>query len=261
MSYLGDTQFNNPVYDNSPAGTATITVTPDYEKGTYTISNLWGSAAFAGVQAQQTPEPGKTVIHLDSASGTSPYNRLTLFNNLVAGRGTNEPTLQFRYLSFGQWVRRDSDSSGALRQRYATVLYGAPTALADMPRTGSASYGLWVTGAMAISNGYSLGGDGTLDANFATGRLTTRLNLTGDGSLGAVVSVGRFDGTASLGGSGAGFQGQLTSSSSALTGNFTGSFYGPDAAEVGYTFSLRGPVAARPGAEQTLVGVAVGMKK
>lgn len=255
---MGQSQFNNPVFDDTPTGTTTITVTPDVANGTYTISNLRDSSTFSAVKPESS----------DRMMTFTPQYSLRLLNNLSNETKTTAPDVQFQYLSYGGWTLGNGSDS---LYRVNFFLFGNPTTAVDMPKTGTANYKLSVTGEIAISLFPVLIGDGTLTANFAQGTIGTRLNLyasygyafapSGSSMATAAASLGRFDGTANISSDSSMFQGQFTSPNTSLTGTFHGAFYGPEAAEVGYAFALKGSIEPqRPGAEQRYVGVAVGKK-
>ncbi len=260
MTYVGNTQFVNPVYDDKPTGKATITVTPDYANGTYTVSNLWGSASFtSAANGAVAPRPDRTTMKFVTPPGAVPGHSLQFFNNLVPEQGTNSPTLQFHYLSFGEWWFYETDIN---TYHYAALIFGAPTSTADMPKTGTASYTLSAIGALAMSSSHIMMGVGTLSADFSSGTINTQLDLSVHAMEGKwLYGIDRITGKASFVSGSSLFQGVMTPTDTAFSGTFTGSFYGPGAAEVGYTFAIGGDAGiARPNSEQRIVGVAIGKK-
>lgn len=250
MKYTGDTLFTNPVYDDMPAGTTTITVTPDLINGTYTVSNSLGSQTFKPIE----PGPGQHVMNFEAIQKEFSYSTLKMLNNLIANKGTSTPALQLRYLSFADWQVHENNS-----HRYNYAIIGTPTATNDMPKAGSGRYTLNVFAQGSVTLLQQLIGNGTLDAYFDTGRIATRLEIYADGGGG----IGKFEGAGTMRSDSSLFQGTLNSygnSNIALSGTFDGAFFGPGAAEVGYTFDIRGTTVTRPGAELRYLGVAIGKK-
>ncbi|MCW2388964.1 hypothetical protein M2333_002010 [Sphingobium sp. B11D3B] len=249
LSYARETNYSPPVYDdNAPAATS-ITVTPDYQTGTYTITTDSISASFTGEDLAQAPDPTKTSISFRKVSEAERGKSIALFNNLTPQLGTNKAELQFHYLSYGEWTQ--------VGVGYNAFLYGSPSSSDEMPRTGTASYALHVRGQGFVGRSTAILGDGRLDADFDSGRIYTELKLIDYWTLGADTPFGDFTGTATISSDGPTFQGSLSSYNTNFSGDFHGSFYGPDAAEVGYAFSLTSP--ATPSLpEGRIAGVAVG---
>lgn len=255
MSYsgssIGGSQEVGPAATSPMSGDVTVAVTPDYASGTYTVRDSSGTTPFILNEMLPPPDPSSRFVHLTDGGDSS----LMLFNNLTPQNGVNEPELQFHYLSFGFWYANDP---GASTHRTTMLLFGAPTAAADLPRTGSATYDLSVFGSSLGFLG-TLQGTGTLAADFASGAIDNQLYLYGY-LPGAEFPIGHFSGGASLASGSPFFSGSLSAADSPLTGTFTGSFFGPAAAEVGYTFALSGTSAGPQPSEQRVVGVAVGKR-
>jgi hypothetical protein len=144
-----------------------------------------------------------------------------------------------------------------------SFLFGTETPAGDMPRTGSATY-------QGIVDGFGggrtlLGSTGTLTANFATGTVSTSMSLQGrggayddalgygdpEGGLAEPDLFGTLAGSGTIGAGTSHFSGSLTGTidfpaggptgtpgGPDATGSFMGGFYGPNAAEAGYVFTV-----------------------
>ncbi len=117
--------------------------------------------------------------------------------------------------------------------------FGQPTESSAMP-TGDATYNVDLLGTVVVPDGtntayYTLGdghGSAEFSVNFTSGDILTAIQLGADGR-----DFGSLTGTGSIVSSGPAFNGTLTGDA---TGAFTGSFFGPDAAEMGYVFQGQG---------------------
>lgn len=114
----------------------------------------------------------------------------------------------------------------------STFMFGYETKV--MPAAGSATYSTSVTGGgWSEDTFYQFGSDSnaTLTANFGTNTVSTTLHLIGapEGG-GATADFGSFTGSGII--SQAAFEGAFAGTS----GNFWGSFFGPQASEMGYAF-------------------------
>jgi hypothetical protein len=124
------------------------------------------------------------------------------------------------------------------------MVFGQLTAMTGLPTSGTASYTGVATGLYSTAtDNYNLTGTSTLNANFANQTMSTSLVLNGAGiATGQSLALGTYSGTsaiASLNGSAA-FAGVFSNATNALlSGKFAGNFYGPAAAEFGYTFTLK----------------------
>jgi hypothetical protein len=97
---------------------------------------------------------------------------------------------------------------------------------------------------------------GTLTADFAAGTVQNTFliyNYSG-ASLGATY---RASGGGSIAAGTPFFAGSLSGVGNSLTGTYNGGFFGPSAAEAGFTFALSG---TENGNEQRIVGVAGGKR-
>jgi hypothetical protein len=235
-----------------------LTISYNAANGTYTVQNSATSATLgAGDRSSNT--------YLDvysKQSGTA-TDALTLFSNVRSGASQSGAPVQLTYLSYGSWSHDDS-STGDHRDTY--FLIGYPTTPSQMPLSGSATYSTAVTANLVsvfpAQGESSINGSATFTANFGTATVDTQLTLLTP----AQNLIGTYLGTSPIAGST--FGGTLTSSDDPYlnSGSFAGGFFGPNAKEMGYTFSIdRGvddPYAgttALPG-RSWIVGAVVGTK-
>jgi hypothetical protein len=124
-----------------------------------------------------------------------------------------------------------------------------------MPRSGTATYTTGVGGTM-VADGvpYSLAGpsSASFTANFASSSVSTTLHFAGAQlGGGASADFGQFTGSGTITSGSPGFIGTLTGTGA--TGEFSGSFFGPKAAEMAFGWALSGPNLSG-------AGIAVGTK-
>ena len=254
MSYAGSVGAGGitagGVSTASASDQRTITVTPDYANGTYTVRDGGTAAAFSLPEFTPVPNPDNRYVSLSDGGD----DRLILFNNLAAGTGTNYPYLQLHYLSFAFHYENDS---GTDEHRTTALLFGMPTPLADVPTSGSATY--TTQGYASALRGYGLFADvgGELTANFGTGTIENTFTIS-DYNGASVMPFYRMAGSGAITSGTPFFSGSLAGVGNTLTGSYTGSFFGPAADEVGFTFAVAGQEAG--GAEQRIVGAAGGKR-
>jgi hypothetical protein len=172
----------------------------------------------------------------------------------LAKRGAGGVTLT--YLSYGALFETTSSDGDAL----LTFFYGGQgTIQAEMPTTGTATYsgivdGLWVDGSTTRR---LFGSEARLVADFATGTVTSTLELVGRGDpfgdfmAAPATTLGTFTGTGFI--DGVTFGGRYADTAG-YSGGFDGNFFGPAADEYGLVFSLTG------GPGQGVIGVVVGTR-
>ena len=147
----------------------------------------------------------------------------------------------------------ENDNASAQHSTTA-LLFGTPTLGADVPRSGTATYAM-----QGFASGLLSGFEdvyGTLTADFATGTVQNTFmiyNYSG-ASLGSIYHA---SGSGSIAAGTPFFSGSLTDADHALTGSFNGGFFGPSAAEAGFTFALSG---TEGGNQQRIVGTAGGTR-
>ena len=239
-----------------------VTVAYTASSDSYTLTAPDGASQSFGPAELQAPNPSapNTILYVKTNGATS--DGLNLIVPTTTGG------LPLSYTVIGIWGTIDTSNNTST---FRIALGGAPTIASDMPKTGTANYAVGVGGSAAVTSqsplgvptntSYSLSGtsSGTFAANFGAGTIQTSLVLAGTGGLSgppgapsAVQNFGLFTGTGQLTSGGPGFSGTLTGTS--VFGVFSGAFFGPQALETGYVWSLNGPSFSG-------VGVVTGVKQ
>jgi hypothetical protein len=202
-----------------------VTISYDAGSGTYTLSDEVASASFQA--SDRTSSSNYTDEYLKNGSGAT--DRLKVYGNLRTAPAAGAP-LALSYVTFGKWTHTDTVAN---RTRETSVVAGFATPVADMPRSGSATYQTIVS-ATALAHGVGatipfsdVTGTATFSANFANNSVNTALSLpAGTFSGPGTIVENRFTGT-------------FASSSPYFTGGrFAGGFFGPAAQEMGYSFDI-----------------------
>jgi len=225
----------------------------------------------AADQSYEVKIPGLERGRLALVNGNASYSSNSLatspsstFQVVLYRPGAVNPELPLEYTSFGWWEDPIyTPIPGPLRSNNTGYFaYGVPTALGDVPVTGSATYHSLVAGETSASTSASLGasyvsGAANLTFNFSKGTLAGRLELVLDMGLGAR-DFGDFEFTTTSYTVGAnGFSGKLSIPGSTEEGFFEGQFTGPQASElmVRWVLPQSVPEVGRTG---SLFGVLVG---
>lgn len=237
MGAAGDKSFqtagvayqNTSVFSAVPLGTQ---FKLEYVAASNTYRVIRGSEAAVSFDASAGVGSGAGIVRYDAPGGA------TLF--LLTPHVGGVPLTYTRHATFGQLS--GPSSSGNL------AVYGVLTKDGDMPRSGSATYSVAVSG-MATQpdqSSYLLTANttGTFSANFGGGTVAAGIDLkaTKIGTPGEV-SLGTLGGTGAISSSGPSFTGSLAgtgASAPAGSGQFSGAFFGPQAAEFGYAWYFDG---------------------
>ena len=214
---------------------------------------------FVGTNIVTAPATTVTEYSFTQTGTTAGQTSTALFlNNTVTGKVTTDTTLNLLRTSYAGWLRTDA-TNGA--NRYTFGVWGYPTIASDLPTTGTATYTAKISGrgvAAAATGGATLStltGNVTITVNFATGLVT--YSATVNSTVGAVTAVfGTVSGTGAYGTGATQFTGSF-GPTSPLAGTVAGTFFGPQAAEIGITFAGSGVIA---GKDTRIVGVIVGKK-
>jgi hypothetical protein len=226
--------------------------------------------SFSYSAADQTYEikiPGLERGRLALVNGNARYSTHSLatspsrtFQVVLYRPGAANPEFPLEYTSFGWWEDPIYTPIPATPRSNNTgyFAYGVPTALGDVPVTGSATYHSLVTGATSASLGASyVSGAANLTFDFSKGTLAGGLELVLDAGPGERF-FGDFEFTATSYTVGAnGFSGKLSIPGSTEEGFFEGQFTGPQASElmVRWVLPQSVPEVGRTG---SLFGVLVG---
>ena len=292
---------NNGIPVITSVGTNTLTVAYNSSSNSYTLTangnsvtadstNLLSTApvAYSGsvlfspnstattnVYGSATAGPSETVEQVVLNTNASPSVPSTGAQQAVAGTSTPATNdLQLSYVSAGQWTKATVNGPNLLTANVTNFVYGAYTTDAQMPRTGSATYGVTINAAVLAGTtgnlfAASLKGYGDLTANFGAGTVNLYSNYMTEtidptGITYVVPTVHALTATATMSSTVNSFSGtfsytdQPTGTGSPLdlgrnppasggdatketltpfTGTINGKFYGPAAQEVGATFS------------------------
>jgi hypothetical protein len=208
---------------------ASVKISYDPRRDRYLVQDATGFATFR--KADETLSDGP-LRSFERQSGNA-VDQLTIYgNNDPADASADD--LQLTYLSYGFWSRRNINDN---QRRDYHFLFGFPSA-EDTPTTGTASYtGIAAASYVDVRDDWrgTLAGTAVLTADFGQGLVSTDLTLfSSPGS-----EFGRFYGEADIYALDQ-FNGNFLSGTRDFrSGAFMGGFYGPDAAEMGYTFWLR----------------------
>jgi hypothetical protein len=204
------------------AAPATATFVYDASLQTYTMTVGSASHSFGpgDVDAALT-NSAQTVYETKSGNTT---DSLTVTKPGTSGRFTYE------YVGAAFWqsttINSGSSGNGAL---YA-LAYGEPTPSTATPTTGQAQYGVDLIGAYSYGNQVNgITGQGTVQVDFAQGALVVNGLL--DSSAGSFAGYGKLSSTGAFSGT---FDVNALAS---MTGTVNGRLYGPQAQEIGGTFS------------------------
>jgi hypothetical protein len=191
-----------------------------------------GGAAVTFTQANLDPATTIPPGQLGFINGTSRLFYIT------PGAATGVPLSYTRLGSFNTVAANGSINVELL-------VGGVPTIRSDLPTTGTANYTTGIGGTANLGGtNYSLANNSTatFSANFATGAINLGFALGGKINPTAPrVDLGTATGTGTISSATSGFSGLFTSGTNVTSGLFTGSFFGPQAAEIGFNFQLAGP--------------------
>jgi len=230
---------------------------------TYVVPGYDGNSFFSGQLSGATLGP--VGVNTGNSNATFTAYDSTANPTRVFNPGPNNPTLQLSYVSFVQLNEYAYSPISNTQMPFSLFqLYGLPTAPGNMPTTGSATYSGVVYGsgynpAIATTD-LTVTGTGQLNANFATGAITTTLVLNAAPMTGgASQSLGTYTFT---GATGAGsFTAYMPTVNSNPTGNMLGQFYGPTASEVGAVFNITTIyITPQPMNATNIAGVFVGKR-
>lgn len=218
-------------------GDGNVVIAYNATSQSYTIRDGVRSTSFLPADKDATPSLGNG--QFDTFSRNDSSGNLVDYLALYRSGSANTASVQLSYLKFAVSFHRDisnaSSGNATIANRLVLAIGGFQTLASDMPSTGQASYAtfLYAVGIGSDTN-RAVTGDAQLTANFASGSVATSLALRDSASQ----SIGDFSGTAPFDSSGIHFAGNLTNNMG-TQGTFSGGFFGPQAAEAGYTFRVQ----------------------
>jgi len=236
-------------------------VTYDAAAGSYSFNDSPSIPAFSVGNQTSSDASFRNFTASDSAGSYT----LMLFQP-----GTTNPRAGLSYASYGLLYSSLAAGTSNSDDYRRSFVYGFPTAASDVPRSGVATYsgtvdGYWVRlrSPTTFTQGYAtfrISGTQSFTVDFTTGTVTVNLTLSGTdlrttASLGTV-DLGTFTGTGTIG-SGNRLSGTI--SGAGFTAQFSGSLYGPGAAETAISFEGDDGSAA-PASRQYIGGIVIGRK-
>ncbi len=216
---------------------SSVKISYDAAAGTYTMMESNPAVGSPGSTDTFNPATRTSSGYFDNytlANGS----KLSLLGNVRPGGPQAGMPFQLTYLSFGVWTRPPYSVVESPYKSY--FLFGYPTGSSSMPVSGSASYQTKVDGTMFeagvgfLNQETLLDGTATFTANFGTGAINTNLSLNrlAGGSVGTFAGTGQIHSTNQ-------FTGTFTSNTQFFSsGSFVGGFFGPNASEMGYGFTI-----------------------
>jgi hypothetical protein len=249
----------------------TVAIAYDATAKTYTVTAPNNTVLTFGPAdlLTATTNPANTdarVIAYHVNSGTTPASTFQIVTPSIGG-------VDLTYTRVGAGLKFTNFGTPSSITDIIVGVFGVPTISSDMPKTGSATYSkvqvngsttIYTTGIPAPVQGglqYSLStSTGTFSADFAAGTIQTTLNLipTTPSGFPATITLPTIGsstatGTGSIATGTSNFTGTFGSSLAYTNGAFSGGFFGPQAAEFGYSFVFAGN-APGTGAYGTVVG-------
>ncbi len=195
------------------------------------------------------------VFRTNSTTTAGQFSQLEFLNNTIPSTVSSDPLIAaLTRVSYGNWYRGDS-TTGA--KRLTSAVFGYPTALNDMPTTGTQAYTVRVAGRVVNNSGGAttvnrVGGTVTVSVNFSTGLVDLTFALTQTTAGGVTSAYANFAAQGAIPAGQSQFTGSFTTGGP-LSGTIAGGFFGSQAAEIGITF-------AGSSANQRLIGELVGKK-
>lgn len=234
LAVPGDKSFSTAgiKYDSGASAQATYALGADFKfeyiasTDSYRITrNGEGAVSFA--LSSGIAFPASNVVQY-----TSGADSLFVLTPIVSGT-------ELQYTRFVTYGRGDSaGNQGA---------WGIPTVASDVPKTGTATYAVSVAGLATNGGGiFFLGPNsgGNFTANFGAGTVSTTIVMRAPAAGQVIVQdLGILSGSGTISSSSPGFMGTLGPAGSgdpAGSGKFSGSFFGPQAQEFGYTWFFEG---------------------
>jgi hypothetical protein len=239
---------------NFPAAGVTYTATSAGFSGGSTHSLTSGASisynastdtfSVVGPTSGPSPNASQTFTGQNLVNSGSPLT-VSLVKNTGALQDELTITVPLTYAMLTVWNRFDL-TTGTATGRIS--FGGSQTQGSDVPRSGSATYSVQQGGAARVgSTTYNLvNSTASFSANFANNSVLTSLTLGGSVTPGGpVTNFGTFTGTGAIASTGPSFSGTFSGSG---TGVFSGAFFGPAAAEVGYGYVLNNANMSAAGA-------------
>jgi hypothetical protein len=243
-----------------------LAATTDLTNGTFVMDEASEESRFTGTSVTTTAAPTVTEFvyrSVSTATGAAAgnFSQLEVLNNIGASTVVTSDSFlkSLTVLSYANWWRGDS-TTGQKRLTYS--IWGYPTLSYDMLTTGTATYTARIVGrAVSVNNNTTtivrVGGTANVSVNFATGLVSTTMNLTTLPSGGAETPYVILNAQGAIPIGQNQFSGSVTAGSG-IVGTITGAFYGSKGVNLGIVFGAAGSIN---GIDTRVVGEVVGVKQ
>lgn len=216
------------------AASTPLTVSYDASTSSYAITGGGVTDTFAPADRQTGSATGETK-YVRGTGDVSSY--LTLVTTPYYGTASN------RYVGMG-YAQRNTRSGDRQDTAFTTFTYGLDTPASGVPRTGSGTFVTDVFGLASIPGAEPdvFQGRGRFDVDFVNGLFSTATSVTRTGLVSGNSTVGGgidLTGGGRLAAANGTFTGDVVYSASGrqIGGQLNGRFYGPNADEIGASFS------------------------
>ncbi|MFG6283072.1 transferrin-binding protein-like solute binding protein [Sphingomonas sp. S6] len=216
------------------AASTPLTVSYDASSSSYTITGGGVTDTFGPTDRQTSGVTGETK-YARRTGDVSSY--LTLVTTPYYGTVSN------RYVGMG-YAQRNTRSGERQDTAFTTFTYGLDTPASGVPRTGAGTFATDVFGLASFPGAEPdvFQGRGRFDVDFVNGLFSTATSVTRTGLISGKSTVGGgldLTGGGRLAAGNGAFSGDVVYSSSGrqIGGQLNGRFYGPNADEIGASFS------------------------
>lgn len=218
----------------SRAASLPLTVSYDASSNSYTVAGGGFSESFAPADKQASQSSGQTSYVRRSGSDSS---YLTLVTTPFYSQTTN------KYVGLG-YLQRNTSTAERQDTGFVAFTYGLDTPASGVPRAGTGTFATDVFGLSSVpgSEPEVFQGTGRFDVDFINGLFSTATSVTkrglisGNGQVGGGIDL---TGGGRLSSSNGTFSGDIVYSAGGpqIGGLLAGRFYGPNADEIGASFS------------------------
>lgn len=243
---------------DASTSTGTFIVRSGSDQATYVARNF--------LTTTNAPEGPEYVFGTNGVPQNGASSTLRLLQNSNATERASYTGPQLDSVSYSTWERTKPDPVEPVytEDRYNANVFGAQTAAADVPTSGTYTYTAILIGKLstraarnATVSGGRLTGSVSVTVNFSTGLIDLRLTLLAPGIPNIVnVPYGTFTAQGALPAGQNQFSGLFVPGST-RSGSFRGGFFGPQAREIGIAFA--GSITS-PELTERFVGAIVGRR-
>lgn len=225
---------------SSSAAPGSVSIAYDAANGTYSVTSAGRSQAFRPADRDAALSAGEADVYVRTTGNTT--DSLSL-HRPSASTGTRSSP-QYSYVSGGVW-QRTVQNSGSITGSIDAFTFGISTPNTALVRSGSGTYAVQLRGVAAFGDTVAgARGSGDMLVNFATGQ------ITGQGTIRALFPNGssegdrRWQASALLSSTANAFSGTFGmgvpfGGVNDMSGGIAGRFYGPNAEELGASWSWR----------------------